>query len=290
MSVVIPLLANQSSNDPKSSESWWYGDPNDRRLSNNNNGTHDDDDDDEETETTRLIVGISDTQRRRSLQKKSLTSPTTSSSTVGRVIYALFLLPKKDPGAIHVHPKTNPKMAPELRFARHRNYYVYHLNEFRHWWKTSRLLVRVSGGYEYCIDKVHWIEMGLYKVSRHKQAKKALKSVKGIGRGGPSADFLAIVQPLTRGIRIVLAVARGWEARVDNRFLEVLLAEILYVHHTVLRRPFLFCLTRLSSYVFVLWVTHLPSLFRFVPIPIVPSWAIAALDGLRENLSLFFPK
>jgi len=225
---VIPLLANQSNDDPKSSESW-YGDPNDRRLNNNNNNNNNNngihDDNDEETETTRLIVGISDNQRD-SLQKMSLTSP----SSTGRVIYELFLLPK-DPGAVHVHPKTHPKMAPELRFARHRNYYVYQLNQFRHWWKTSRLLVRVSGGYEFCINKVHWIEMGLYKVSRHKQAKKALKSVKGIGRGGPSADFLAVVQPFTRGIRIVLAVARGWEARVDNRFLEVLLAEILYVHH-----------------------------------------------------------
>jgi hypothetical protein len=221
---VIPLLANKTKKDPTLSSASWYGNPNDdhrHNHNNNDNGVHDDDDDEEEAETTRLIDGKIDDNHRRS-----------SSNAAGQVIYKLFILPRKDPGAIHVHPKTNPKAAPERRFARHRNYHIYQLNQFRHWWKTSRLLVRISGGYEYCFNQVHWIEMGLYKVSRHKQAKKALKSVKGIGRGGPSSNFLAVVQPFTRGIRIVLAVARGWEARVDNRFLEVLLAETLYVHRT----------------------------------------------------------
>ena len=48
--------------------------------------------------------------------------------------------------------KTHPMYPPIKRFQRHRNFYIYMINEFRHWWKTSRLLVRVSGGYEYCLN------------------------------------------------------------------------------------------------------------------------------------------
>ena len=44
----------------------------------------------------------------------------------------------KDNEYAYQHPKTNPKLAPTLRYQRHRNYYVYQLNQFRHWWKTSR--------------------------------------------------------------------------------------------------------------------------------------------------------
>ncbi len=141
------------------------------------------------------------------------------------LIYDLFVQQDRNWDDVNAHPTTNPKLSPERRFSRHRNYYVYQLNQFRHWWKTSRLLVRVSGGYEYCIDAENWLAMGMYKVSKRRQAKKALKIVKAIGRGGPSKDFLNNVQKFTRSIRIILAVARGWEARVDNRFIEVLLAE-----------------------------------------------------------------
>mmetsp|Transcript_59263 Transcript_59263/g.144912 ORF Transcript_59263/g.144912 Transcript_59263/m.144912 type:complete len:878 (-) Transcript_59263:4409-7042(-) len=123
------------------------------------------------------------------------------------------------------HPKTNPKLPPTLRYKRHRNYYIFELNQFRHWWKTSRLLVRLSGGYEYCLSTLHWTAMGLYNVNKRKQGKHALKAMKTIGRGGVSKDFLKHVKPFTRSIRIVLAVARGWEARVDNRMFEVLIAE-----------------------------------------------------------------
>lgn len=148
-------------------------------------------------------------------------------ASTGAVIYELFMQAETDWEDVTVHPKTNPKLPPVKRFKRHRNYHIYHLNQFRHWWKTSRLLVRVSGGYEYCLTEINWVAMGLYKVSKHRQAKKALKSVKGIGRGGPSRDFLSNIKPFTRSIRIILAVARGWEAKVDNRFTEVMLAEAL---------------------------------------------------------------
>jgi hypothetical protein len=147
--------------------------------------------------------------------------------STAEVIYELFLLQEINWDELYAHPKTNPKLPPEKRFQRHRNYYIYQLNQFRHWWKTSRLLVRLSGGYEYCLSQVDWVAMGVYKVSKHRQAKRALKSMKAIGRGGPSRDFLKNVKPFTRTIRIVLAVARGLEAKVDNRFGEVLLAEAL---------------------------------------------------------------
>jgi hypothetical protein len=108
------------------------------------------------------------------------------------------------------HPKTNPKRPPEKRFNRHRNYYIYMLNQFRHWWKTSRLLVRVSGGYEFCLDRINWEAMAAYTVRKHKQAKRALKSMKAIGRGGPSRDFLHNVKPVSSFLeqRIILSWLR----------------------------------------------------------------------------------
>lgn len=121
--------------------------------------------------------------------------------------------------------RTNPKLPPTQRFKRHRNFYIFKINQFRHWWKTSRLLVRLSGGYEYCLSTIAWTAMGLYDVTRRKQSKHALRAMKTIGRGGVSRDFLKNVKPFTRSIRILLAVARGWEARVDNRMMEVFIAE-----------------------------------------------------------------
>jgi hypothetical protein len=144
---------------------------------------------------------------------------------VAEVIIDLFV--EKSGDDLNQHPKTNPKQTPEKRFKRHRFYYIYQLNQFRHWWKTSRLLVRTSGGYEYCLDHINWETMASYIVRKRRQAKDALKSMKAIGRGGPSRDFLTNVKPFTRTIRIVLAVARGWEARVDNRLYEVGIAEAL---------------------------------------------------------------
>jgi hypothetical protein len=62
---------------------------------------------------------------------------------------------------------------------------------------TISLLVRVSGGYQYCLNSVVWVAMGAFNVQKHKQAKQALKSMKAIGRGGVSRDFLAHVQPVS---------------------------------------------------------------------------------------------
>jgi hypothetical protein len=41
--------------------------------------------------------------------------------------------------------------------------------------------------------------MASYNVAKRKQGKAALKNMKGIGRGGPSADFLSNVKPVSWG-------------------------------------------------------------------------------------------
>jgi hypothetical protein len=115
---------------------------------------------------------------------------------VSEVIVALFI-DGQHGHDLHEHPKTSPPMCPEMRFKRHRNYYIWTLNQFRHWWKTSRLLVRLSGGYENCYDPINWEAMGTYVVSKRKQGKRAFKSMKAIGRGGPSTDFLSTVKPVS---------------------------------------------------------------------------------------------
>lgn len=114
---------------------------------------------------------------------------------VAETILALFLhTDGRD--ELNQQPKTNPKRPPERRFKRHRNYYVWQVNQFRHWWKTSRLLVRLSGGYEYCLNPTNWTAMGAYAVQKRKQGKRALRSMKAIGRGGVSKDFLSNVKPV----------------------------------------------------------------------------------------------
>jgi hypothetical protein len=150
--------------------------------------------------------------------------PKTVQNELAELIVALFF---DDHPPSHHHPPTNPKLPPEKRGKRHRNYYIYELNQFRHWWKTSRLLLRLAGGLVFCGDDLAWEAMATFDVSRHKQARRARKMVKNIGRGGPIAPFLAMVHPFTRTLRIVLAFARAWEAKVDNRLYEVGLAEAL---------------------------------------------------------------
>jgi len=175
----------------------WYGD-NDVRV---------------EEETTKLLIGI-----------ETGDDKVLEDCKIAEAILDLFV--KNQRGEeLNQHPKTNQKRPPEKRFWRHRNYYVFHLNQFRHWWKTSRLLVRLSGGYGFCMVPVNWSKMGIFLVEQRKQAKKAFKSMKAIGRGGNSRYFLRHVKPFTRSIRIILAVARGLEARRDERLYEVGIAE-----------------------------------------------------------------
>ena len=52
------------------------------------------------------------------------------------------VLAKPHPASI---VKSVPAYTPYSRKARHRNFHIWWLNEFRHWWKSSRLLVRLGG-------------------------------------------------------------------------------------------------------------------------------------------------
>lgn len=144
--------------------------------------------------------------------------------------------------AHHSWYKTHPSLPPEKRGKRHRHRMIYNLNQFRHWWKTSRLLVRVAGAFV-CVWLVeNWDLMASWKIAKHRQFKKAWKFAKYIGRGGTVKPFLAGVQPFTRTIRLILAIARALEARVDHRMTEVGFAE-----------AFAFIGNRCSRY----WARHL---------------------------------
>ncbi len=142
---------------------------------------------------------------------------------VAAIIYRLFSTPHYD----HQHPKTIPELTPERRGKRHRHPTLWSINQFRHWWKTSRLLVRLSGSYGWCQNIITWSLMATFDVTEKKGAKGALKQMKRIGRGGGNRVFLMNVHPFTRTLRIFIACARAWEARVDNRFYEVGIAEAM---------------------------------------------------------------
>ena len=129
------------------------------------------------------------------------------------------------------YPKTMPVVPPEKRGTRHRAPNFRRLNNLRHWWKSSRLLVRIAGAI---------VLLSLYKWDKiipNLQAhnvpptrtglKRAVKAMKAIGRGGYNRSFLQNVHPLTRTVRLYMAVMRGSEARVDDRFWEVLIAEAM---------------------------------------------------------------
>lgn len=127
-----------------------------------------------------------------------------------------------------LYPKTIPTKPPEKRGKRHRAAYFRRLNDFRHWWKTSRLLVRIAGSLCFAFVYYNWSQVLPLLVSqKHKGIKAAVKVEKAIGHGGKNRPFLKGVQPLTRTMRLYMAIQRGFEASVDNRFWEVLIAEAL---------------------------------------------------------------
>lgn len=167
---LLPLKAGDG-------ETKWYGDSTDLVVA-----TH---------EETELLVGVPGKPRHVEYE-------------VAEVVLALFLAEKSmEPGIIyssgngdHLHSKSHPAYPPEKRFARHRNFYIWLLNQFRHWWKTSRLLVRLSGAFEFCYNPINWEAMASYNVVKKRQRKMAYHSMKAIGRGGPSSDFLNLVKPV----------------------------------------------------------------------------------------------
>jgi hypothetical protein len=128
----------------------------------------------------------------------------------------------------NLYPKTMPNQPPEKRFKRHRATNFRRLNDFRHWWKTSRLLVRIAGTLILFSQLYDWTTL-LPKLIQHKKSglKNALKAMKALGRGGPNRSFLQTVHPFTRTVRLYMAIMRGMEARVDHRFWEVLIAEAM---------------------------------------------------------------
>lgn len=165
--------------------------------------------DDSSNETTTILMEIKDSGEH------------VGDEQVAAIIDRLFSTPHYG----HQHPKTIPELAPERRGKRHRNPTLWSINQFRHFWKGSRLLVRLSGSYGWCQNIVTWSLMAVLDVTKKKGAKRALKQMKRIGRGGENRIFLMNVHPFTRTLRIFIACARAWEARVDNRFYEVGIAE-----------------------------------------------------------------
>lgn len=119
--------------------------------------------------------------------------------------------------------KSLPAFAPFRRKARHRSFYLWWINEFRHWWKSSRLLVRLAGLFTLAFTLDYIDKMTSMDPSRHKHkviaknASKAVKIVKKLGRGGPMHHFLSYVHVFTRSLRILVAAWRWIEAAQCRR-------------------------------------------------------------------------
>lgn len=125
-----------------------------------------------------------------------------------------------------LYPKTLPIKAPVRRGKRHRAPNFRRLNNFRHWWKTARLLVRLAGAICFAFVFYDWTKtLSKLALNKPKGMKAAVKTMKVIGRGGLNRPFLKGVQPFTRTMRMYMAINRGFEASVDDRFWEVLISE-----------------------------------------------------------------
>lgn len=180
------------------------------------------------TERTSLLKDKSDKSLRSSFAKRR--------SIVGRK-GSIFVKPK----IIYqfhpaLHPRSAPSVVPFRRRERHRHPLLRATNDFRHWWKTSRLLVRLSGSLMYLRDPLIWSAVLVAKVSRKKERKACFKIYKKIGQGGPQMHaFLKDCHPFTRSLRIVVAVWRTLET-LNNRRLEVGVEEAMaFVGNRVFR-------------------------------------------------------
>ena len=92
------------------------------------------------------------------------------------------------------------------------------LQEFRHWWKSSRLLVRLGGLYVYSFDSVSAPKVILLDPERYKSIKKLVKFAKRLGQGGNEMRlFLKTVKPFTRSMRITVGAWRWVEAAPCRR-------------------------------------------------------------------------
>lgn len=122
--------------------------------------------------------------------------------------------------------KSIPAFAPYRRMARHRSFFLWWTVEFRHWWKSSRLLVRIGGLDTLARDPIFWAKMVSINPLRYKSLKKMSKLVQRLGQGGPMRFFLRRVHPFTRSIRILVAAWR-WIESAPCRRLEVGLEETM---------------------------------------------------------------
>lgn len=110
-----------------------------------------------------------------------------------------------------------PPVAPYCRKARHRSYYLKSFVKFRHWWKSSRLLVRLSGLQMYAQDQSNWLAMTSIDLLKSKGPKHALKIAKRMGQGGVMRPFLNDVTVFSRTLRIFVALWRWYEAAPCRR-------------------------------------------------------------------------
>ena len=91
------------------------------------------------------------------------------------------------------------------------------LQEFRHWWKSSRLLVRLAGLYVYSYDPVIAPSILVLNPNKRKTIKKLVKFSKHLGQGGPVREFIKTVKPFTRSMRILVGSWRWFEAAPCRR-------------------------------------------------------------------------
>jgi len=204
------------------------------------------------------------------------------------------------PGAMtskdsHPHPtariKSMPAVAPYTRRARHRSFQLRWINEFRHWWKSSRLLVRLAGLYytaglnwSVAVDKKYSLTgVDLY---RNKGGKFALKLVKLLGHGGPMRGFLKAMQPFTRTVRIVVGTWRWIEAAPCRRMevgVEELSAFVGNRFSRIFSRLFVDCLSYYIVFPIIHWLLH-HDLLWFHRDTYNPAPIIIALGVLRAVL------
>ena len=114
--------------------------------------------------------------------------------------------------------KSVPAYPPHTRMSTRRAFILFWIYKFRHWWKSSRLLVRLSGLYVYSQDPLNWDKMVILDLTKRKGPKKAMKLVKHLSQGGPMKYFLGNVKIFTRTVRIVTATWRWIEAPESRRF------------------------------------------------------------------------
>eukprot|EP00985_Skeletonema_marinoi_P031268 scaffold37386_cov95-Skeletonema_marinoi.AAC.1 len=89
--------------------------------------------------------------------------------------------------------------------------------EFRHWWKSSRLLVRLGGLYVYSFDPTIAPNILLLDPEKRKTIKKLFKFAKKLGQGGQLRVFVKTVKPFTRSMRLLVGGWRWFEAAPCRR-------------------------------------------------------------------------